>query len=86
MACYNIMTLLVNNRAKNAPRLQEELTKSGCMIKLRLGMHDAEEACSNDGLIILQLAGSKEEIGELEEHLNALDGIVAKNSELCSPW
>jgi ribose 5-phosphate isomerase len=86
MACYNIMTLVVNNRAKNAPKLQQELTKAGCMIKVRLGLHEAGDVCSNDGLIILQLTGSKEEIAELEKNLNALDGIVAKNNELCASW
>lgn len=86
MTCYNIMTLVVNNRAKNAPKLQEELTKSGCIIKIRLGLHDAGDVCSNDGLIILQLVGEKEEIIELEKKLNSLEGIVAKNNEICSNW
>lgn len=86
MACYNVMTLLVNNRVQNAPKLQEELTKSGCMIKVRLGLHEAGDVCSNDGLIVLQLTGSKEEIAALEKTLNSLEGIVAKNNEICSDW
>lgn len=87
MACYNIMTLVVNNRVKNAPKLQEELTRSGCIIKMRLGLHEAsEDACSNDGLIILHVIGSREEIAELEKKLNTLEGIVAKNNEVCVDW
>lgn len=86
MACYNIMTLLVNNRRENAPKLQEVLTESGCIIKMRLGLHEAGDACSNEGLIILQLSGSKEEIAALEESLNSLEGIKAKNNEICSEW
>lgn len=86
MLCYNVMTLLVNNRRENAPRLQEILTDSGCIIKMRLGLHEAGDLCSNEGLIILQLTGSKEEIQALEDRLNGLDGIKAKNNELCPDW
>lgn len=86
MDSYNVMTLLVNNRRKNVPRLQEVLTESGCIIKARLGLHEAGDVCSNDGLIILQLDGSKKEIAELEECLNKLDGIKAKNTELIPEW
>ena len=86
MACYNIMTLLVNNRVQNAPKLQEVLTKSGCIIKVRLGLHEAGDVCSNEGLIILHLAGENKEIAELEKALNSLEGVVAKNNEVCTNW
>jgi hypothetical protein len=86
MACYNIMTLLVNNRVQNAVKLQEVLTKSGCLIKTRLGLHEAGDVCTNEGLIILQLAGNKEEIVSLEKTLNEIEGIKAKNTEICSNW
>lgn len=86
MSCYNVMTLLVNNRRQNATKLQEVLTHSGCIIKVRLGLHEAGDVCSDEGLIVLQLAGSKEEITELEKNLNKLDGIKAKNNELCADW
>lgn len=86
MACYNVMTLLVNNRRENAPRLQEVLTDSGCIIKMRLGLHEAGDFCSNEGLIILQLTGGKEEIAALEARLNQLEGIKAKSNELCPDW
>ena len=86
MVCYNVMTLLVNNRRQNAPKLQEVLTESGCIIKVRLGLHEAGDFCSNEGLIILQLTGSKEEIVALETKLNELEGIKAKNNELCPDW
>ncbi len=86
MSCYNIMTLLVNNRVQNAAKLQEILTGSGCIIKMRLGLHNAGNTCSEEGLIILQLVGSKEEMLLLETTLNSLEGIKAKNIELCSEW
>lgn len=83
MACYNIMTMLVNNRRENASKLQEILTESGCLIKTRLGLHEAGDFCSDEGLIILQLTGDKKDIIKLEDDLNTLDGVVAKNVELC---
>ena len=86
MACYNVMTILISNRRKNATELQKVLTKSGCIIKTRLGLHEAGELCSEEGLIILQLIGSSENITLLERELNALDGVKAMNTELCSDW
>ncbi|HOJ77992.1 MAG TPA: hypothetical protein PLZ08_04535 [Bacillota bacterium] len=84
MACYYIMTALVNHRSKNASKMQEILTKSGCIIKMRLGLHEAENVCSEEGLIILQLTGDKEAILKLEAELNTIDGVKAKLIELCS--
>jgi metal-responsive CopG/Arc/MetJ family transcriptional regulator len=80
------MTLILNNRVKNAVKLQDVLTESGCIIKTRLGLHEAGDACSNEGLIILQLAGSEEEIQALEKKLNSVDGVKAKNVQICSEW
>ena len=86
MANYNVMTLLVNNRRDNAPRLQEVLTASGCIIKARLGLHEAGNSCSDEGLIILQLVGNTEEVAALESELNKLEGVKAKNAELRCDW
>lgn len=86
MSCYNIMAIILNNRVKNAVKLQDVLTESGCIIRTRLGLHEAGEACVNEGLIILQLAGSDEEIGALEKKLNGVDGVKAKSMRICSEW
>lgn len=85
MSCYNVMTVLTNRRIENVPEMQNILTKSGCIIKTRLGIHDAgEDFCSNEGLIILQLIGSDKEILELEENLNKIPGVKARNNQVCS--
>lgn len=85
MACCNVMSILTNSRVQNVPEMQKVLTESGCIIKTRLGIHDAgEDFCSNEGLIILHLVGSEEEIARLEQNLNQIPGIKAKNSRLCS--
>ncbi len=85
MACYNVMSVLTNKRVQNVNEMQRVLTESGCIIKTRLGIHDAgEDFCSNEGLIILHLVGSDYEIASLEQDLNKIPGIKAKNSQLCS--
>ncbi len=87
MSCYNIMTLILNNRVKNAVQVQDVLTNSGCIIKTRLGLHDTgDDVCSNEGLIILQLKGTDEEVEKLEKELNAVEGVKAKNIKICSEW
>lgn len=84
MACYNIMAIIVNHRSKKAADVQSVFTKYGCIIKLRLGLHEAGDVCSEEGLILLQLAGDKKEIEEFKAELNAIEGVTAKNLEVCS--
>jgi metal-responsive CopG/Arc/MetJ family transcriptional regulator len=78
------MGIAVNHRIKNAAEVQNILTKYGCLISVRLGLHEAGNVCSDSGLIILQLTGSKEEIGAFTEELNAISGVEAKTLEICS--
>ncbi|RCX10337.1 hypothetical protein DFR58_1302 [Anaerobacterium chartisolvens] len=82
MSCYNVMAVLVNHRSKKAVEMQEVLTKHGCKIKMRLGLHEAGDVCSEDGLVVLQLCGSDEEIKDLENELNSIEGLKAKTITL----
>ncbi|HHV19830.1 MAG TPA: hypothetical protein GXZ27_13500 [Thermoanaerobacterales bacterium] len=84
MSCYNLMAVLINHRSKNAQEVQETLTKHGCIIKMRLGLHEADNACSEEGLIILQLGGDDTERDNLEKDLNSIEGVKAKSLEICS--
>ena len=53
MGCFYVIGIRVSHRNANAPKLQEVLTKNGCQIKLRVGLHDAGEGyCSDDGVIL----------------------------------
>jgi len=73
----------MENRVENAVKFQEVLTKNGCKIKTRLGLHEvSDNACSNDGIIILQPYGSKEDAEALVNDLNILKGISAKYIDL----
>ncbi|NLD47243.1 MAG: hypothetical protein GX660_08590 [Clostridiaceae bacterium] len=84
MAEYNIMAVVINHRSNKAPEFQEVLTKHGCLIKMRLGLHEAGNVCSEEGLILLQLAGNKDEIKVLEDELNSMNGIKAKTLSISS--
>lgn len=83
MSCYYVIGIRMDNRVANAVNFQQVLTKNGCKIRARLGLHEASEnACANDGLIVLQPCGEKEEIEQLVQELNELDGITAKLIDL----
>ncbi len=77
MGCYNLMGIIVENRYEDAVKVQDLLTKYGCMIKIRLGLHEAGEVCSDEGFIVLQLCGSNDEIQGFCEELNAINGVSA---------
>lgn len=78
MIKYVIMTILIHHRKKNAEEVQHLLTKFGCNIKMRLGLHETVNICADDGLVILQLDGEDQEIFALEKALNDIDGVQSK--------
>ena len=78
MSEYIIMTVLISHRRDSAKEVQALLTKFGCNIKMRLGLHEASTSCAEDGLIILQLTGSKGDILGLERGLNEVEGVKTK--------
>jgi hypothetical protein len=83
MSCYYIIVLRLLSRQHNATQLQECLTKYGCNIKVRLGLHEtSEDFCSNDGLIVLQVCGEKEITNEMLDAFNSLEGVMAKLVDL----
>ena len=74
-----ILGVQVTNRVKNAVQVQEILTKFGCNIKTRLGLHEVTaEICSTIGLLILEMYGKSSEIMEMESRLKAVHGVVVK--------
>jgi ribose 5-phosphate isomerase len=74
-----ILGVQVTNRIKNALEVQEILTKFGCNIKTRLGLHEVTDAvCSTIGLLILEMYGDIKQIKEMESQLKAVHGIVVK--------
>ncbi|MEZ0536921.1 hypothetical protein ACAG39_06670 [Caldicellulosiruptoraceae bacterium PP1] len=77
-----VMAILVDNRLHDAPKLQEILTKHGCLIKTRLGLHEAGESCSNQGLIILHLSGKEDEVEQMKNDILTLDHVKVQYMKL----
>ena len=81
--CCYIIGVRVNHRVANAVGLQEVLTKYGCNIKLRVGLHEtSEKFCAHDGVIMLQVCGEKADLEGMVGALNAMEGIRARMLEL----
>lgn len=77
MEC-NIMIIKIGERRKKSPEVQEVLSKFGCSIKTRLGLHEAGDVCSEEGVLVLQLTGDKNEMMALEQALNGMESVKAK--------
>lgn len=78
-----IIGIQVGNRESEALKVQELLTKNGCIIKTRLGLHESsDDLCSTSGLIILEfLSGSDTESAILEKELSTLSSVVVRKME-----
>ncbi len=82
MDCRAVMAVLVDKRMKDAARVQEALTKNGCIINIRLGLHEIRNVCADEGLILLYLCGSKKDVGVLKSDLRKIKGVRVKTMEL----
>lgn len=76
--------LLCDRPAGGSPAgLQETLTRYGCNIRLRVGLHEAGEGrCSDDGVILLQVCGEQDEVDRLMAALESTPGVTAKLMDL----
>ncbi len=77
-----VVVIGVQHRREEADKLQKVLTQHGCEVKARLGLHEAGNMCSDEGLIILQLVPDEPKADSLVDELNKLDGIKAKLVEV----
>ena len=77
-----IMAIISCKRRDNFDSLQKLLTEFGGIIKTRLGLHEAGNACSDEGLIILQLLDDADETAKFEKALSGMDGITFKSIQI----
>ena len=72
-----IMGIQLINRMKDAAEFQNLLSKYGCIIQTRIGLHAvSNEACSPSGVIILDLLeDAEEEIKKFEAELLAFENV-----------
>lgn len=70
-----ILGILVTNRENESENVQRILTKYGCSIKTRLGLHEDETGSGSCGLIVLELTGETSEMDKLENEFKSLEGL-----------
>jgi hypothetical protein len=75
------MAVLLDKRTDAASKVQEILTKYGCIISSRIGLHQVSK-CTEEGLIILHICGSDEEVVNLEEELSAVHRVKVQKMKV----
>lgn len=74
-----ILGISISDRLQAASEVQSVLTKFGCTIRTRLGLHEiVDEYVSPEGIILLELTGDPDEFMKLENELLNLDGVTVK--------
>ncbi|MDZ4182230.1 MAG: hypothetical protein U1B83_05075 [Candidatus Cloacimonadaceae bacterium] len=80
---YKVILIKIDHRSTEAAKVQNILTEYGCNIKVRLGLHEvSKEFCANDGLVVLEVEGSPEELNAIVGKLNDVDYVQAKFIEM----
>ncbi|KAL0237634.1 hypothetical protein PCE1_001028 [Barthelona sp. PCE] len=71
------MGIHIADRKKSVPAVNEVLSKSGCAINTRVGLHSNEDgACSPSGVILLSLDDTKQSlIAKAFSKLNRIKGV-----------
>ena len=81
--CGAIMAVRLDKRVQSAVQVQEALTKHGCAIRMRLGLHEtSKDYCAEEGLILLQVCATAEETAALAADLSAIEGVRVKQMVL----
>lgn len=66
----------LKQRTSSAQKFQEVLTKYGCNIKTRIGLHHVtDNVCSMEGVILIEAIGDQSIINEFENELNNLKEV-----------
>lgn len=76
-----IMAILVDKRTDAAPEVQKVLTEHGCVINNRLGIHESS-TCADEGMIILDITVSDDEVDQLKNELRSIEGVKVKSMKL----
>lgn len=75
MGKTTVLGILLRKRTITATAFQEILSRHGCNIKTRIGLHTASDnICSPDGVILLDVIGDDADINKLEQDLRNVDG------------
>jgi len=75
MADTTILGVLLRKRVQSSESFQEIISRHGCIIKTRIGIHNvANNVCSPDGVILLDIIGDDAEIAALENDIKSIEG------------
>ncbi|MGM0376182.1 MAG: hypothetical protein ACQEQ0_05370 [Bacteroidota bacterium] len=78
----HIIGIRVEDRYDEAQEVQKVLTRYGCSIKTRLGLHKAgDDNCGQSGIILLQLIPDEENVPNLLDALSKIDGVEVKEMQ-----
>ena len=79
----SIILILIGKRRESAAKVQGVLTKYGCNIKTRLGIHDGVlEQCSDFGFIMVEIVGEEEIKVNIIKEFMSISHVSAKLVEL----
>ena len=71
---HTIFGVHITSRVENVPAVQAVLSKYGCNIRTRLGLHDADShQCSPSGLLLVDVFGAETE--DFYRELRAVKGV-----------
>jgi len=80
---YKVILVKIDHRSTEASKVQGILTEYGCIIKVRLGLHEvSKEFCANDGLVVLEVEGDPAELATMLQQLNDIEYVQAKLIEM----
>ncbi len=77
---HMIFGVHITHRVESVPAVQAVLTKYGCNIRTRLGLHDADAtSCSPSGLLLLDAFGPEAE--DFYKELQGLKGVAVQRMD-----
>ncbi len=79
---HTILGIKITDRIKEAGEVQRVLTRYGCSIKTRLGLHEvSDDYCSSSGLILLELTGPADDQAKLHDELVKIPGVITRRMD-----
>lgn len=77
-----ILGIKLPNRLSTSPIFQDVISKYGCIIKSRIGLHNnCSRVCASHGIILLEIIEGSEIVG-LKKALLSIDGLILDSMTL----
>ncbi len=70
-----VLGIYFDQKQKDTLQIQQILTKFGCSIRTRLGLHNVDDENDEYSLILLELLGDIDECLKLENELLKIQGL-----------